>query len=192
MRKIAVVFLVFLFLFTCFSVTVGAIKIWPGKHYITINRWYEPGENVRNPKIQITNTESYDMNISVRIDNPSVPTLDPGYSVIPDTSWIKTVPEVVFVPAGSSEFIEVIIEVPESQQSLHYNEKWETLVVISEPIESGGGINIQTEIGVKIFIQTPEGEILKIQYTHILIAIIIPLLIIFMVAYILKRKRRSN
>ena len=191
MKKIIVMFLVFLILFTSFSVVASGIKIWPGKHSITINRWYSEGEEVDHPRIQVTNTESYGINVSVSIDNPHVNTLSGGYSQIPDLSWVKVVPEVLYLPGGSSDFVEVFIEVPESEQSLYYNEKWEALVVFTPPMEPGGGVNVQLELAVKLFIKTPEGEVAEIQPTHILLFFFISLVILYL-AYIFIKKKKSS
>jgi hypothetical protein len=184
-------FLVFLVLFTSFSVVASGIKIWPGEHSITINRWYSEGEEVDHPRIQVTNTESYDINVSVSIDNPHVNTLSEGYSQIPDLSWVKVVPEVLYLPGGSSDFVEVFIEVPESEQSLYYNEKWEALVVFTPPMEPGGGVNVQLELAVKLFIKTPKGEVAEIQPTHILLFFFISLVILYL-AYIFIKKKKSS
>ena len=192
MKKITVMFLVFLVLFTSFSVVVSGIKIWPGKHYITINKWYSEGEEVDHPRIQVTNTESYGINVSVSIDNPHVNTLSGGYSQIPDLSWVKVVPEVLYLPGGSSDFVEVFIEIPESEQSLHYNEKWEALVVFSPPIKPDGGVNVQVELAVKLFIKTPTGEVARIPYIYILLGIIISAIIIYMTQSYVKKKKSSE
>jgi len=190
-KKIIVIFLVFLILFTGFSIVASGVKVWPGKHYITINKWYGPGEEVKNPIIHVTNTESYGINVSVRINAPGSKSLSGGYSNIPDVSWVRTVPEVIYIPAGSSGELEVIIEVPESQQSLHYNEKWEAYVVISPPLTSGGGINVQTELAVKLFIKTPTGEAAGFQYIHILLFFITLIILMCIVFFYVGKKKRS-
>jgi hypothetical protein len=170
----------------------SSVKIWPGKHYITINKWYSTGEEVKHPRIQVMNTESYDINVSVSIDNPHVNTLSGGYSQIPDLSWVKVFPEVLYLPGGSSDFVEVFIEIPESEQSLHYNEKWEALVVFTPPIKPGGGVNVQVELAVKLFIKTPTGEVARIPYIYILLGIIISAIIIYMTQSYVNKKKSSE
>jgi len=188
-RKILFIFIIFLFFSTCFSMITSGIKIWPGKYNIDINRWPTEDEIVENPTIQVTNTDSYDINVSVRVDNPSTATLTKSYSLIPDLSWIRVDPEVLHIPAGSSEIIEIFIEVPENEQSSHYNEKWETLVVITPPIKIGDGINLQPEIAVKLFIETPVREFAQIQYIIILLFIFVTIIIVSISFYVKKKKR---
>ncbi len=188
-RKIIFIFLVFLAFSTCFSMITCGIKVWPAKYDIEIKRWPTKEEKIENPTIQVTNTESYDINVTIRVNNPSTESLTEGYSLTPDLSWVKVVPEVLYVPAGSSGELEIFIEVPESEQSTHYNEKWETLVVICPPIKIGGGINFQPEIAVKLFIKTPEMEFAQIQYITILLFIIVSISIVSIAFFYVKKKK---
>ena len=189
MRKIIVIFLVCLTLVTIFSVCASGVKVWPGKLDYTINRWYTDGQGVKHARIQVTNTASYDIDVSVRIDHPHVNVLDEGYSQIPDLSWVKANTEMLHLPADSSDFVEVYLEVPESKQSSHYNEKWESYVVISSAEESEGGINFQTEVAVKLFIKTPTGEASRIPYIFIIISILFLISILYMIHSYIKNKR---
>jgi len=63
----------------------------------------------------------------------------------------------LYLPAKTSGEFEVFIEIPESERQLHYNESWETWVILSSSSdpESQGDVNIQIELGVKLFIKTP-------------------------------------
>ena len=99
LHKILAIFLMFLLLFTCFSTVVSGIKIWPAKFTIEIPKWYDNTDEDNNPKIQITNVESHDVKVTVKVDNPSIQALSEGYSYIPDLSWIKVVPETITIPA---------------------------------------------------------------------------------------------
>ena len=94
------------------------------------------------------------------------------------------------MPAKSSDFVEVYIDVPESEQSLHYNEKWETYVVITPPPESGG-VNIQTEIAVKLFIQTPSGEAALFPSMYVFIVLLSLIALAFAARVYIRQKRRQ-
>ena len=182
----------FLLLFTCFSTVVSGIKIWPAKFTIEIPKWYDNTDEDNNPKIQITNVESHDVKVTVKVDNPSIQALSEGYSYIPDLSWIKVVPETITIPAKSSESIEVIIEVPEDEQSKQYNEKWESWVVVSTPIDTGGGINIQTELAVKLFIKTPIDEEAGINLLLFIFLLFFLIIILYIAFSYSKKKKRSE
>jgi len=190
-KKIIVLFLTFLTIFTVFSMVASGVKIWPGKISIEINKWYSDAENVKRPRIQITNTESYGIKVAVGIETPHNKMITKGYSQIPDISWIKVVPEELYIPGSSSDFIEVFIEVPVDEQSSHYNEKWEALVVFNPPRKPGGAINIQIELAVKLFIETPSGEESRLQPIHFLLGFIIFIIIILAgMSYV--KKKKSN
>ena len=191
-KKIIFLILVFLILSMCFSMITSGIKIWPGKYDININRWPNNNEKVDTPTIQVTNTESYDINVSIRVDHPASETITEGYSFIPDLSWVRVIPEKLFIPAGYSDELELFIEVPESEQSSHYNEKWETLVVITPPVKKGQGINFQTELAVKLFITTPKGEYAQIQYIFILLCTLILIIIVLIALNHVRKKKRIS
>ena len=189
MRKIIVIFLVFLTLFTTFTICAsGGFKVWPGKLDYTINWWPTDEDKTRYARIQVTNTESHDIDLTVRIDHPHVNVLDAGYSQIPDLSWVKSNTDVLHIPAKSSEYVEVNVEVPKSEQSLHYNEKWETYVVISSPLETEGGINFKEELAVKLFIKTPSGEKAEFPYIFIIIIFFLPIILYLIHSYIKKKR----
>jgi hypothetical protein len=190
-KKIAVLLIVFLILILSFSISVSGLKAWPGKHYITINKWYGPGEEAKNPVIHITNTESYGINVSVRVDTPGIKTLTNGYSIIPDVNWIKTDPEILYIPGGQSGEIEVYIDVPENLQTSRFNEKWEAYVVISPPLDSGDGFNVQTELAVKLLIKTPTGEAAGIHSIYILLSFIIIIITICLLSLFIGKKKKN-
>lgn len=192
MKRITVVFLVFLFLSACFSMVASGIQIWPGKLTITMDEGYR-GEEIKHP-IQVTNPHSYDINVSARIDNPSADKLSEGYSYIPNLSWVKTVPEMLYLPAKTSGEFEVFIEIPESERSLHYNESWETWVILSSSSdpESQGDVNIQIELGVKLFIKTPPSiGLTMIQNLYILLGVIISIIVTVVTVFYVKKKKRN-
>ena len=167
------------------------MKVWPGKLYIDINRWYDDAEEAGSASIEITNTESYEIDVAIRVDKPSISLLDEGYTVIPDTSWIKTDPEILTLGPGDKGYIDVYIEVPKSVQPDYNNEKWEVFVVCTPPLDEGGGINIQTEIAVKLFIRTPDGEAGLFNYIPIVL-IVVFLIIILLALFYNKKKKFKN
>ena len=191
MKKYVVALIGLLLISICFSTVVSGIKVWPGKHEITINKWYGQDETVKRPTVQIMNTESYDITVRINKDNPSEKQLTKGYSLIPDLSWIKTYPEELVIPAKSDRTFEIAIEVPESEQSSYYNERWEAWIIIIPPIKNGSGFNVQTEIAVKLLIKTPQGEAGLMPSVYIFL---ISLFLVFfiLIALYIKNKKKTD
>ena len=189
MRKIIAIFLIFLFLFTCLFTASSGMKVWPGKIWISINNWYDEDDNVDRTTIEVTNTESDNMTVTIRVENPDISTIDEGYSAIPDVSWVKFTPEILDLKGYEKGEIEVYIQVPESEQLLYNNEeRWETRVIVSPPIDSGGGINVQTELGVRLFIRTPSGEAEQNQYIPFVLIAIFLIALLLGIFYNKKKK----
>lgn len=192
MKKLTIVFLIILILFPSFSVvTNGGFEIWPGKLTITMNEWYDEWVETKYNKIQVTNPYSYGINVSVKLDNPSVEVISDGYSFIPDISWIKVEPSIIYLPPHSSNTFEVIIEVPKDEQSKYFNEKWETWAIIDSNLYPGGlgGMNFKVELAVKLFINTPKGEASLSQYLPIVLFSFFSFFVIIIIfIYIKKRK----
>lgn len=140
------------------SCTQASLEIWPGKLTISMPEGY-PTERI-SYLIQVTNPFPYAVNASARIEHPDAQQLDANYSYIPDLSWVTVEPEILFLPANTSGFFEVFLDIPESEQSNSFNNSWETLVVISSDRAAGdaGGLVFQVEIAVKLFIHTPLAE----------------------------------
>ncbi|GAH07132.1 unnamed protein product, partial [marine sediment metagenome] len=90
-----------------------------------------PEEEIRY-EIEVDNLNSYDINVSAEIENPGLQYLKKDYTFIPDLSWVSTTPEILYIPAYESRFLEVIITIPDEEKPLHYDERWEVWVVISE------------------------------------------------------------
>jgi len=182
----------FLNSFTSFSIFASGIKICPGKLSIEIKQWYNTQDKDKNPTIQITNVESHEIKVTLRVANPSSQVISKGYSYITDLSWIEVVPETLTIPPKSSRFAEVIIDVPEEKQSQQYNNKWETWVVVSTPIDAGGGINIQTELSVKLFIKTPTEKKEGIQFLPFLLFLIMGCTVFYIIFSYVKKRERSD
>ena len=193
MKRLIVALLTFIFISICFTSIASSIKVWPGKHEITVNKWYNYDEASEHPKISVINTESYDITVTFTIDDPTAASLTNSYSYIPDKSWIKIIPNELVIPAGESKEVEILIDVPEDKQSQNYNERWETWVIVTPPIDKGSGINVRTEVGVKLFIKTPGGDVAVIQPFYIfIIAIIITFFVFVAIFYKEKRKRSAT
>ena len=197
MRRIKTLFLVSLFLlgstliFSSPSVLSGGISIWPGKLTITMPEEY-PEEEIRY-EIEVDNLNSYDINVSAEIENPSLHYLKKDYTFIPDLSWVSTTPEILYIPAYGSRFLEVIITIPNEEKPLHYDEHWEVWVVISEVKDQSPGTIISIELAVKLFINTPPEKV-KQQIPQtlylIMLSIIVGLIAVAtFVFYVKKRKR---
>jgi hypothetical protein len=190
-KKTIVLLLVFLLLFISFSFTAQAgLKIWPGKIRVEMNRWFYEEKEITQP-IQITNQYSYGVNVSSRVENPNIKSITDSFSPIPDTFWIRTSPEELYIPPRSSKNIEIIIDIPENQHEYYYGEKWETGIVISSDIPlgpSGGSMNFELEIAVKLFIITPKSETEGFQYYYIFIFIFLIIIVLTISSYIRKKK----
>jgi hypothetical protein len=190
-KKTIVLLLIFLILFTSFSLSVqGGLKIWPGKLRVEMNKWFDEEEEIKYP-IQVTNPYNHGVNVTSIIENPSKKVITETFSPIPDTSWIRTVPERIYISPKSSSDIEIIINIPKDQQKVHYNEKWETGVVINSdiPIGPGGeGMNFELEIAVKLFIITPKSETEEFQYYYIFIFISLIVFVYIIISYLRKKK----
>jgi len=87
-----------------------------------------------------------------------------NYIVIPDLSWIVISPQILDIPARSSNIFEISIKIPDNKKPLHYNQSWETWIWITPTFPSdvkGGlvGMDLQMQYAVRILIKTPPGEI---------------------------------
>jgi hypothetical protein len=191
-KKLIILYLVFLILFLSFSIVVkGGIEIWPGKLTITMNEWFDKWVETKYNKIQVTNPYSYSINVSVKLNHPSKEVISERYFLIPDLSWIKIDPEIIYLPPKSSDKFEVIIEVPKDEQSKHFNEKWETWAIFTSDLYPGGqgGMNFQVELAVKLFINTPQGESVESKYLPIGLFLFFSIFVILIVFIYLKKRK---
>jgi hypothetical protein len=169
----------------------GGISAWPAKLNIAITSDF-PQNPIEYGKFQINNLNSYEINVSLKVDNPSLHRLDENYSFIPDLSWFKLNSTALNLKAQESKSVGISLDVPDEEKQDHYNEKWEVWVVASEVLDNGsaGSINIKTELAIRIFIDTPEKEIVGISsYVLVIIFLIIFSSIFIMVFLSLKRKK---
>ena len=179
-----------LLIFSSSSIVVkGGFKIWPGKLTITMNEWYDQWKETKYNKIYVTNPYSYGINISVHIDHPSSDAISHDYYLIPNLSWVKVVPESVYLPPQSTQPFEISIVVPKNNQSNNFNENWETWVTFNSDLHPGGlsGMNFQVELSVKLFINTPVGEKIQTQYSYLILLILI--IIALVVLYYFRKKK---
>jgi hypothetical protein len=193
-KKLIILILAISILLPSFSIVTNAgFEIWPGKLTITMNKWYDNWVETKYNKIQVTNPFSYGINVSVRLDYPSSETISDGYSNIPDLSWIKIEPKMIYLPPYSSDKFEVIIEVPKDEQSKHFNEKWETWAVFDSNLFPGGqgGMNFKVDIAVKLFLNTPEGEAEGMQYLPIVFFVFFSFFMVLIILFYIN-KRKNN
>jgi hypothetical protein len=194
-KKTIVLLLIILILITTFSISAQAgLKIWPGKIRVEMKKWFNEDEEIKQP-IQITNPYTQGVNVSTRIDNPGLSVITDSFTPIPDTNWISTSPETIYIPPKSSENIDIIINIPEDQQELYLNEKWETGVVISSDLPlgpEGGGLNFELEIAVKLLIVTPKSSEEGFQYFYIFIFISLIIIALTLSSYIKKKKEKLS
>ena len=156
MKRIKTLFLIFLFflggilIFSSSPVMSGGISIWPGKLTISMPEGY-PDEEIRY-EVEVTNKNSFDIDVRVEIENPSIDEFKEGYTFMPNLSWISVSNDTLHISESESEIIEVIIEIPHDKKPLYYDEHWEVRLVISEA--SQGGL-IKLELASRLFINTP-------------------------------------
>jgi len=192
-KRLSTLFLAILILLSSFSIVAkGGFQIWPGKLTITMNEWYYDWVETKYNKIHVTNPYSYGINVSVKINNPSVEIISEGYTFIPDTSWIKIEPSVIYIPPHTSDSFEVVIVVPEDMQSKHFNEKWEAWAVFNLNLFPGGqgGMNFKVELAVKLFINTPKGEASFSRYLPIILFLFFSFFVVSVI-FILVRKKKN-
>ena len=193
MKKLTIIFTIILILLSFFSVIAkGGLKIWPGKLTITMNEWYDKWIETKYNKIQVTNPYLYGINVSTKLDHPSAEVISEGYSYIPDLSWIKIEPEIIYLPPNSSSTFEVIIQVPKDEQSKHFNERWETWAVFDTDLysETQGAMNFKIQIAVKLFINTPKSEATISQYLPIVFFLFFSFFMVFFILFY--KKKRKN
>ena len=195
MKKIFVIlfFIFFITLFFTYNCQAG-IKIWPGKLYITINEWDEKIEYISHP-IQITNPYNYGVNVTTKKEIPNNESIESGYSMIPDISWIEITPDEHYIPPKSSREFNAFIKVPEDIKNEYFNEKWDARVVFTSDIllGAGGGMQFQIELAVKLLIKTPTGEAAGIQSILILLFFIVLIITMCVLSiYIGKKKKNAS
>ncbi|UCF49168.1 MAG: hypothetical protein JSU91_05310 [Thermoplasmatales archaeon] len=192
MKKTIVLVLIFLILFTSYSSRVEAgLKIWPGKLTVEMNKWLDEEKEIKHP-IQIINPYSHGVNVSSKIENPTTKLISEKFSPLPDTSWILTNPDILYIPPKSEGYIEVIFNIPEDQQDMYYNEKWQTGVVISSDIPIGpigGSMNFELEIAIKLYIITPKSELEEFQYYYIILLIFLIIILLIVASFVKKKKK---
>ena len=192
MKKLTILFLTILILFTSFSeIAKSGFQIWPGKLTITMNEWYDKWVDTKYNKIHVTNPYSYGINVSVKLDHPGDNTITQGYSHIPDLSWIRIEPLIVYIPPRSSYTFKVILDIPKSEQSKCFNEKWETWAVFNSNLYPGGkgGMNFKVELAVKLFINTPKGEAGISQYLPIILFGSVSFFMLFIIFLLVKKRK---
>jgi len=191
-RNILAIFILSLVLLESFFIIAaspasGGISAWPAKLTITMKDVF-PEEEV-SYKIQVNNLNPYDVDVSAKIDNPIPYRLKDGYEFMPDLSWIRVVPNKIHLSAKESTFLEIFMDVPDVEKSQHYNKRWEAWLIVSD-MKNGsiGSTTIVTQLGIKLFIVTPEKAEMQISYGPILVFFII-LIIVMAAVFVLYIKK---
>jgi len=196
-KRLTLTFLLFLFvvgniLLLASPCVRSGYSVSPAKLFITIEDY--PLKEIHY-KFEVGNPYSYDVRASTRVVNPF--RLDENYTRIPDLSWIKIIPETLDISRKSCKEFEVIIDIPEKEKTLHYNESWEAWVIVTpRPLsgEKSAGVLIQVQLAVKLFIHTPTGT-MGTQAPlglYLLIGIIGGFVILITFSSIIKKKRTEN
>lgn len=197
-RNTKAIFLVSLFLLESLSIfmftpTISAgMSAWPAKLDINMPDGFSEKEITYN--FTVNNDNSYNINVSARIENPSEHRLEESHTFITDLSWVKTKQDTYHIPPGESTDIEVIIDIPDKEKPLLYNERWEVCLVVSEiGDESSPGANILTELSLKLFIHTPEKEKMQMpQNLFPILFVIVGLIAAAMFIFYIKQKKIVN
>jgi hypothetical protein len=175
----------------------AGVKVDPAQVVISMPEGY-PEEDVQY-KIRVTNPYSFNISVSTRIVHPFEENFKEGYARIPDLSWVKTVPEEPYIPANSHKEFGLIIDIPDKEKPLHYNESWEVWLIVIPHYPSGGegqeqvGATLQTQVAVRVLINTPSGEMKQQmpQNLYFILGIIMGLIAVVIASSYLKKKKRG-
>jgi len=143
--------------FICTQLPVeGRITLWPAK--LNINMESFPDEPIIFKQVQVKNPEGSAVTVRPEVSHPSETGIKEGYSRIPDLSWVTVSPHEMVIPAKSEGFFNITIDIPKSNQSQLYNERWEVLALFYQKQTSPAGVfNFRVKLGSRIFIHTPSG-----------------------------------
>jgi hypothetical protein len=189
LRNIQAIFIVSLFFLEGFIILMStpasaSISVSPPDVTITMNDVFPEKEIKFNVKVE--NLNRYDTNVSARIENQIPNLLKENYTNMPNLSWVKITPNIVLLSAKQSKLLEVTIYIPDEEKPLHYNERWEFVVVLSE-IQHG--VHLKTEIAIEIYIKTPEKTKMQIPYNQIMMIIFIVMVFVALIIFMLYSKR---
>lgn len=185
-RKKAIFFIIFSLVVILGSGSASSsFSIWPGKLTISMNEDF-PDQAVYY-KFEVSNNNPYDINITMEVMNPVPYLSNSGYTNIPDLSWVKTNQSVVNVDAGKTKFVDIFIDIPDSQKQLSYNKNWEVWIQVSADAKAvGPGTSIVPALALKLFINTPKKE--QIQNNGYFIFFFFSLIIIVATIYIYTKR----
>jgi hypothetical protein len=180
-------------LLTSSSHVKAGVKVSPAALHIEMNEGYPP----YTPEYSIKVTNPYDAEIQAYAKVIRPWDLRDGYIVIPDLSWINVFPEILNIPAQSSNIFYIRIKIPENEKPLHYNESWEvwTMIDPSSPsgLKAGGGIGLdfQAQYMVRILIKTPpeEQKMETPQILYIFLAGLVGFIVLSFVYFYVRRRR---
>lgn len=192
MKKISTLFVVSFFLiiniFFLIPPARSDISLWPGLLKIDIPEYSD--DEIVFKEVSITNSYDYEINVISEIENPPPSDRTEGYSDIPDLSWIKVTPNPLSIPANSVGYFSIEVEIPENEQSLHYNESWEVWVKFFKEPEYGSGTTINVKLASKILIHTPTGAKQEIAYNLFIFIVIFGVLFFLIVVYFYYKKKK--
>ena len=175
LKSIKVIFITSLFLLGCFFYLLSVpalsdgISVWPPSVNVDVKDAF-PKEEIKF-NVKVDNLYASDINVSAKIENQIPYHLKDGYTNIPNLSWIKVTPDIFNISAKQYKVLDATIDVPDEEKTLHYNERWEACIVISEIKDEH--TTISTEYAITIYIQTPEKEKIQNFNTLFLLFIIV-------------------
>jgi hypothetical protein len=181
-------FTIFLFSSTMI-IDAGDLSVTPATLQIDMPEGYK--KDAIDVAVTVINTLSYSVEVKTNIRNPPDFERTEGYSYIPDLSWVKTVPDVFTVPAKGNASFKVVIDIPENEKPLHYNESWEVWIEVSRA--QAGFFNVIP--AVRVLINTPPKPLPITERLPQILMIVIPLTLIILVVMLSKaifaRKKRT-
>lgn len=198
MKRLITIFILFLLiagniLLFASPIVKAGVKVSPSKLVIRMPEGY-PTKEIQY-KIKVTNPYSEDIRAESKVINPYE--LTEGLTRIPDKSWVQIIPETLDIPANSFKEFEVVINIPEGEKTLHYNESWEVWALITPKRSSAkGGAVIQIQMAVKLLVHTPTGEMTvqrsQEEDTYLILGIIIGVIAVPTTYFYIRKKRNAR
>lgn len=178
--------------FICLSSTMvkADISIFPGIQTISMENGF-PKEPVEY-KVRVNNRNNYDVIVAAKPIKPDDEIIKENYTTLPNSSWLNIRPDRLYISAGKHRYFNVSFYIPDKEQHLYYNEKWDVRVIFEEIWSSGGGgVDMRVRIGTTILVHTPiQGTTWKAsQNLGIIVGMLIGIVAVSLVIIFIKKKK---
>ena len=176
---------------------VASVSVSPAELHIEMSGGYP--SYIPPGTLKVTNPYNTSIQVSAKVVSPW--DLRENYITMPNLSWVNVSPQILDVPAKSSNVFNLSIQIPDNEKPLHYNESWEVWIYIipylSSDFNNTGqiGVGFQVQYMVRILIKTPPGEMgMQTPKDYYIFSIIFMLLIgipiiLFIVKNIVTKKK---